>query len=54
MVVELDVTDLMDTPAGRDEFGTPSSEIERCEKHDVLHRHDGQCLDCKREKDGGA
>lgn len=48
------VTDLMDTPSGRDEYGTPDELIERCSRHDVLHRRGDPCLVCEREDGGGA
>lgn len=45
------VTELLDTPDGRDEWGTPDELIERCEAHDVLYRTGGECLRCEREAD---
>ncbi len=46
---EIDVTELMATPPGRDEIGLRDDEIEHCERHDVLYHVDGRCLDCERE-----
>lgn len=40
------VTGLMDTPEGRDEYGTPDELIEHCEEHDVYYRVGGDCLQC--------
>ncbi|WP_161605726.1 hypothetical protein [Natrinema pallidum] len=43
----IDVTQLMDTPDGRDEMGTPDSEIAECAECGTLHRRGGahRCTD---------
>lgn len=41
------VSELLETPRGRDEYGTPDHALERCEDHDVLYRVGGACLRCE-------
>lgn len=38
----VDVTELLDTPAGRDEYGPPDEDIEECDSCGVLFRRGGE------------
>lgn len=52
MTRHISVEEMLDTPPGRDEFGPPDDEIERCERHDVRYHEDSRCLRCEREREG--
>ncbi|SFT06376.1 hypothetical protein [Halostagnicola kamekurae] len=48
----ISVESIMDTPDGRDEVGTPDDMLAHCERHDVIYRVGGNCLECEREHTG--